>query len=558
MKVWGYYAFHTFINSIKKIFKSKIIAVILCCMVIGGLVGGTVGVIGSFVEDRMETGESTEYEDEDVSGDDAEVEEEMTEEDIAFLKDCIAAGTMILLLAFLLWGIYSGSKNGGDIFMMADVNFLFPAPMKAQSVLMFRLSFQMVALMFGSLYLVFQIPNLVINAGLDAFAVVTIFIAWIMFLFLSKIMSVFTYTLTATHERLKSKVIPFVLTVAAVVFLATAAVFLATGKDVAKTLALTYCSPWSDYVPVFGWFKAMVMNGINGNIPSTVVFLVLNLLTVFVLCFFTWRLKADFYEDALTGAAKREELTKAASEGRNLQQDEKKSARRAKRLEKKAETNLKGWGASTFFHKNMMNRKRFSKFGFVTNTMLTYFTVGILLGAFFWKATDIREIDIIGFIFAGILFFRNFGNPIGVETSHNWLFLVPDNPYKKVFFALMPGIVDSALDLIPGLLAATVILGCNPLATLLWYVTLISMDFMFSCFGILMEALLPASSMDMVKSIMQMMFRFMIIVVIIICFMVGSIISGVVLGAVICIVVDILIGIACFVAYPSLLHNGIG
>ena len=122
----------------------------------------------------------------------------------------------------------------------------------------------------------------------------------------------------------------------------------------------------------------------------------------------------------------------------------------------------------------------------------------------------------------------------------------------------MSGIVDSALDLIPGLLAATVILGCNPLATLLWYVTLISMDFMFSCFGILMEALLPASSMDMVKSIMQMMFRFMIIIVIIICFMVGSIISGVVLGAVICIVVDILIGIACFVAYPSLLHNGIG
>ena len=90
MKVWGYYAFHTFINSIKKIFKSKIIAVILCCMVIGGLVGGTVGVIGSFVEDRMETGESTEYEDEDVSGDDAEVEEEMTEEEYEIYRSTVA------------------------------------------------------------------------------------------------------------------------------------------------------------------------------------------------------------------------------------------------------------------------------------------------------------------------------------------------------------------------------------------------------------------------------------------------------------------------------------
>lgn len=562
MKIWGYYAFHTFVNSIKKIFKSKVIAVILCAMVIGGLVGGTIGLIGSFVEDHASNNVSSEYDDSESVDEDEDEEaledEEMTKEDIAFIKDCIGAGTMVLLIAMILIGIYSGSKNGGDIFLMADVNFLFSAPMKAQSILMFRLSFQMVGLMVASLYMLFQVPNLIINVGLSGFSVFIILMAWMMFLFLSKIMSVFTYTLTSTHESLKERVVPFVITVASILVLAVGSVFLYTQRDIEQTLALTFCSPWSDYVPMVGWFKAMVVGGINGEVGKSLIFLALNVLTVVLLTLLTWKLKADFFEDALSGASTRDDITKSAQEGRNLKQNEKKSARRAKRLEKKADSVMKGWGASTFLYKNLMNRKRFAKFGIATNTMITYFSTSVLAALFFWKATDIREIDALCFILAGVVFFRNFGNPIGVETSHNWIFLVPDSAYKKVFFALISGTIDCAIDLLPGLVAANVILGCNPLPTLLWYVTLISMDFMYSCFGLLMEALLPASSMDMVKSILQMMFRFMIILVVVGSFLVGLFISGVLLGAVICVIMDLVIGFACYVAYPSILHNGIG
>ena len=45
MRLWGYYALHTFINTIKKIFKSKVMIVILCSFLIGGVVGGSVGFI---------------------------------------------------------------------------------------------------------------------------------------------------------------------------------------------------------------------------------------------------------------------------------------------------------------------------------------------------------------------------------------------------------------------------------------------------------------------------------------------------------------------------------
>ena len=52
MRLWGYYALHTFINTIKKIFKSKVMIVILCSFLIGGVIGGSVGFISSLVEDK--------------------------------------------------------------------------------------------------------------------------------------------------------------------------------------------------------------------------------------------------------------------------------------------------------------------------------------------------------------------------------------------------------------------------------------------------------------------------------------------------------------------------
>lgn len=558
MRLWGYYALHTFINTIKKIFKSKVVVVILCSMLIGGVIGGSVGFISSLIEDQAQTEIVA-----DDNGDDADsvdLEDGFMEKYAAEIKESIPAATMILLLVVVLFGIYGGSKKGSDIFLMADANLLFAAPLKAQTVLMFRLSFQMLALLFVTFYMVFQVPSLKLLLGIDNFAIFAIFLAWGMLLFMSRLMSVFTYTLTSTHERLKQYVVPFVFAVAICVVVATGSVYMATGNDYMATLRLTYGADWSNYIPVFGWYKAMVMNAISGDVIRSLFYMVLNLIFLIVLVWGIWHMKADFYEDALAGAQKRDDMTRATMEGRNVNKDKKQSARRAKKLERKAKGTyeLKGWGASVFLHKSIMNRKRFAKFGFVTNTLLVYLAIGGLGSAFMVYKTDIREISVIGLIMALTLFFRNFGNPIEIESSHNWLFLVPEDPYKKVLYAILAVSVDCVLDLLPGIVVATVILRGNPFMALLWLVTLVAMDFMFSCFGLLMQAILPSNAMDVVKSMLQMMIRFFIILVIVIAFAIGAALQGLALGAVFCMFASLAVGTVCFVVYPSLLHRGIG
>lgn len=558
MRLWGYYALHTFINTIKKIFKSKVMIVILCSFLIGGVIGGSVGFISSLVEGQAQTESSVSKD--DKTNDPAQMEEDFMTVHADAIRESIPAATMILLLVVVLWGIYGGSKKGSDFFLMADANILFAAPLKAQTVLMFRLSFQILALLFFTFYLIFQVPSMKLILGLDNFAIVAIFLAWGMLLFMSKLMSVFTYTLTATYEHLKKYVVPFVFAVGLLVVAATGAVYISTGSDYMATLRLTYGADWSNYIPVFGWYKAMVMNAINGHVLASLGYMALNLVFLIALVWGIWHIKADFYEDALAGAQKRDDMTKAALEGRNINKDKKQSAKRAQKLEHKVRKSyeLKGWGASVFLHKSILNRRRFSKFGFVTNTLLLYLAIGGLGAAFMAYKTDLREISVIGLIMALTLFFRNFGNPIEIESSHNWLFLVPEDPYKKVLYAILAGSVDCVLDLLPGIVVATVILRGNPLMALLWLATLVSMDFMFSCFGLLLQAILPSSAMDVVKSMLQMMLRAFIIVVIAIAFAIGTVLQGLALGAVFCMFTSLAVGTICFIVYPSLLHRGIG
>ena len=60
MKLWGYYAFHTFINTIKKMFRSTFIIVMAAIIAVSTIFGIAIGVVVSMVEDNMSTEEGTE------------------------------------------------------------------------------------------------------------------------------------------------------------------------------------------------------------------------------------------------------------------------------------------------------------------------------------------------------------------------------------------------------------------------------------------------------------------------------------------------------------------
>ncbi len=153
MKLWGYYAFHTFINAIKKMFRSTVIVVIAVSLGIGLIFGVSIGIIGSVIEDNINdstemSSESEEYDTEEGFFDEDgnfyyheesyldengevifydEIDVSLTDEEEGQIKLAVESGATLLVLFLLLFGAYSGTKKGSDIFMMPDVNFLISA-----------------------------------------------------------------------------------------------------------------------------------------------------------------------------------------------------------------------------------------------------------------------------------------------------------------------------------------------------------------------------------------------------------------------------------------------
>ena len=550
MKLWGYYALHTFVNTIKKMFRSTFLVIFLAIIGFGVIFGLVGGIAGSVMDHQQAAEQASEMqESEDVEEEDTEeTDQPMSPQDIALVKTHVESVVILLFLVILLWGMYTGSKNGTEIFQMADVNLLFTAPLKPQSVLMFRLSFQMIATVFASVYLVFQIPNLVLNMGLGVSAIVAIFVGWILLLVFQRLMVVLTYTVCSTHEKLKKYVIPFILVVVLAVAGVLAAVYFSTG-DILETENMTLSAHWSRMIPVLGWYKGMIMCAVNGEVVPFLIYLVLMLASVVVFIVAIWQIPADFYEDALSEASKRAQMLDAAKEGRAVN-----TKKRSGRIQR--EGVFGGSGASVFFTKEVYSRRRMAKFGLVTNTMLFYFAVIVCVAAFTIKVVKSHSFFSVGCVLLLVMFFRNMGNPIAQETARNWLFLVPENPYKKVWFSVLAGVYGTAVDLIPGMIAATVIMGERPGIMILWYLTFLIVDFLYSQVGLLMEALIPVTSMDVVKSMIQMILRCLILVVLSVLVMIGYFAWGIAGALILTCIASAGIGGAIFWVYPWMLHRG--
>lgn len=615
MKLWGYYAFHTFINSVKKMFRSTFIIVLACIIGVMILFGVAGGVIGWAVADNMITeyaydengnyvGEELGKYDEDgnyIEDEDAylydkngnyvgradgeydkygnyidnggydengsyvgadgeynangeRINGELTDEDKAAAYAFVEFGVEALFIIFIFIGMYGGQKNGNEMFLLADVNFLFTAPKKPQTVMVFRLSFQMLTLLLISLYMVFQIPNMMINLGLSVGAVVALLIAWAMILVWSQLISVFIYTLRSIFPKLQRLVIPLMFVIAAVFIVPGLISLVNHDNDFVYAVQHVYCAKWTWYIPFIGWLKAVVMSAIAGNAVTAAIYGVLFVVCSVIIFWAIWKVDADFYEDAMEGAKIREVKLENQKAGKSQ------NAGLKKNKEKKAhhEAVFKGSGASAFFTKQVYIRRRFAYGGLVTKTMLIYTATVLAVSLLFTQVIGYDGFIIPAITIMIIIYINNVGNPIAQETSKNWLFLVPDSAYRKVFYAVASVSYNTAIDILPAVIIGAVLSEDGILMVVLSYITMLSIDFMLSTTGLFLEAMLPTDSLDVVKGTIQVMLKMIILVVLVIVFAVGMILGGYILALVVNTILCLAVGIAIAIAYPAMLHNGIG
>lgn len=544
MRLLGYYMFHTIKNGIRKLFRTWVVAVFAIALVfglVGGLIGGTVGSL---------------IEEDDSVVEEEIIEEEMTPEDTAMMLavlEAIAGGVILLVL---LANVYGGDKNGSNIFLMPDVNFLFTAPMRPQSVLLFRMILQMGKEFVASLYLLFQIPNLVLNLGLSVEMALAIFACWILTLFLGKLLGVLTYTIAATHSRVRNAIRPAVFGLAGLLLVGTYATSIVKGMTLPETALWLYGGAGSRYVPLWGWLKGVIGYAIEGNLLAVVLCGVGAVLCGALIVWLAWRVKADFYEDALSHAAEVQETLNAANDGGMV----KRKKDRAKRLRR--DIFRRGEGAAMFLYKGIYNRHRFAKLWVFSNTCITYFGVYLLAAvAILWmtKGGDTSPATLLvvpSAIVAVMAFFRNLGNPLEADMSSHYLFMVPESAFKKLLYALLAGSYDTLMDVLPGLLLATVVLRASVLEALGWLLLIVTLDFLLSNIGLFLQMILPSALPPSVAAMLMLLLRMLLVTMPLIVLLVLGLTVDLTVALAVTAAINAALGIVLFLPSQALLHKG--
>ncbi len=538
-----YYALHSFVNQIRKIFKTWVFIFVAVCFVLGIVIGLGVAVISEAVEEK----ESTQIEKELEEAIEAEALEESEQAEKSWLAsafegvesgDLIELAVGIIILAMFFMEAVGADKSGSKIFHPADVNLLFASPMKPQAVLLFRLMGQLGTTLVMSVYLVFQIPNLVLNLGVGIWAAIGFLLTWCFTVMVGKLIQVFLYTVTSTYNNTRKYLRK---TIYGLILLLAAAFCIyvkATGVGVVDGAILFFNGKGTRFIPLWGWLKGFCMSVYEGNLAGALLFFGVLVVASVLFAVAIWHLKADFYEEAMAQSEEMAQLLEAASaESTGIVRRKKDRSEKIRR-----DAFNRGSGANVFFYRALYNRFRFAHLGFLTKTTETYVVFAVGAAAICRFALETEGTLVVIFTLGILAFYRSLGNPVGDDTSKSFFLLIPERTMGKLFWSILGGTVDCLLDVLPAMLLADLILWVNPLSLLIWLPLIVSIDFYASTVSAFINVSTPANAGKMLKQIVLILFIYFGLLPDVAILAIGILFEYVALAAVICAVVNMAIG----------------
>ncbi|MBQ3256575.1 MAG: CPBP family intramembrane metalloprotease [Oscillospiraceae bacterium] len=540
MRLFGYYAWHSLVNQLRKLFKTWVLIFLAICF----LIGIAIGAGAAKLEDAAGTDEEiTEIEEVDEPG----YFETLGIEPEEILE--LALGGAIL--AFFLFEAISADKNGSRIFLPADVNLLFASPMQPQSVLLFRLMTQLGTAVFLTVYLLIQVPNLVVNMGMSLWTALALILTWGLTFAVGKLLQILLYTLCSTHAALKPYLRRGVYALLAV--LAGVYILYWQHSDSHWLIALLafFNAPASRYIPLWGWLKGLCLFAAESSMTGFLLCVTAILAGLLILVYIIWHLKADFYEDAMAKSEETAELMARA-------QAEKSTTvvkRKKDRSDKLRRDGMRhGRGANVFFFKAMYNRFRFAHLGIFTKTSETYLAAAVFVSLLCRFVIETDGLIPLMMTLSVFTFFRAMGNPLEQDTQMDFFLLIPESTWAKLFWSLMGGTVNCLLDLLPAVIIGALLLGENVLLALAWLPLMVSVDFFATTVGAFIGLSVPVSAGKMVKQMVQVMFVYFGLLPDIAIMAVGLVFDQVTPAAIGCAVLNLLLGLVFWGLTPLFLE----
>lgn len=348
---------------------------------------------------------------------------------------------LLIFLLIILYALYHSTKKVNSVFDMCDVKFLFTSPIKPQTVLLYGVVKQIAVELLGSVYIVYQIPNFLRHENIPSLNQILLIVSFLVFqVIFCNVLKLFIFAINTKYKSVGPAIRSSIKALGIIVIIPIIFAFTkGNGENILKSAAngVTYSS-WLKFVPVIGWIKEILYQTYFGLKWTYLIYVLLIIAISGVLLFITYNINIDFYEQMLDSAEEKESKI------------EKAAVRYIKPLRKK-ELKLDGvYGAKVLFYKQVNEMQKRSIVFFVNFYSIFLLAASILLGIVAKKI----DINVILIISGGLLFFSSgLGGKIYIEIENSFIYLLPDEPIKKLFYGVLSSAIkifsDSLLIFIP-------------------------------------------------------------------------------------------------------------
>lgn len=487
MRLFLYYTIHTTINQLRKLLRTWVFFMFIGFITAGGLIGYVV----SWYYQRLKAIDTVLPEN---------ISEFLEASNITALNAIeLAAG--LVVVGILIIQIISAELSFSRLFLQADVNLLFASDMTPQSVLGFRVMTTIGTAMAAALFMAVSLPSMAKRYGLTPYAAFSILAAWCLTLGFSVLFKILLYESGSVHHFLRRNLRWFVILAISVVCIAFYISYKRSpDQDLLRSAHLFFNAPVTRFIPVWGWTKGALLFALEGNTRMSLFLTCLSFVSILLLVAAARHMKADYYEDTLNRAEQLSRFIDALNSGNvALLVTTPRQARQSVHMD----GFHYGTGASVYFYKVLYNRFRFSRFGLVTKTSVTYLIAATGAGLFDRVFIDEPISYIPVLVLAVMVFFRTIISPVTEDIRKASFLLQPDSIWEKLFFSLLGGSTCCAMDACLPLMAGSAAAGFNPLLGLLYLPALVTVDFFATAAGTFVDVSIPASIGSTIKQVLQ-------------------------------------------------------
>lgn len=386
-----------------------------------------------------------------------------------------------VLLGLLVMILLSGVKSGSTFFSMPDVNLLFVSPLRPNLILAYGLVKQMTSMILVVVFLMLYSPMLMQMFDLTSGQVFMMMVGLAFLLILAQILSMLLYNLSNGSPARRRTISSVIYGVAALPVLYVAAGALRS-ENVYQGALQGASSPLLNAFPAAGWIRGAVFGAVSGNGGQmslyTALILVLTVASVVLLV----KGNPDYYEDVLQST----EVTYEAMQEKKANENGAGLARFRNRHAVKKGGFHGGWGANTFFYKQLCEMRRKNRFGFLTTSTILIVLIAVGMAVFLERVSrgDSDPMDAEA-MYASVLsteiyllFFFQAAADWVAELKKPYIYLVPSSSLSRLIWA---SATTLAKPLVDGAVAFTVLwlyLRVNPI---IWICSIL----MYASFGCL-------------------------------------------------------------------------